>query len=350
MSQTLALRDAPDTPSNTNARVMLGFMLVLAVVVIVDFVVANRGDIGTDTSQYAGFYETLTQRGAVPSRFEPVFYYLSVALAATRMSFVGYLSVMFLVMMGTVLVATRRYHDYLDSDTRYSTFLVAAVLFLFISPVMTNATINVMRQGLASLLVFTALLAFYQRQWRAFVLWALLATGFHYSSLLYLFFAPVLLLKPKLQRIAGIAAFLAYCSGLTMILVRVLVPGVYTMVMAYDASSTFRAGVRLDFAAFSLFWYVLPFMVAPLVREPVRERINRSTAIYLVLMLPFFAVGWGNFSNRYLLPAWLAVSIFLAAICCDSRFSPLRNPVVLRMGMVGACGVFCYYVTHGIAL
>lgn len=353
MNQTQALTGTSvltDTPSNTNARVMLGLILVFVAIVVVDFTVATRGDIGTDTSQYAGFFEALSHRGAIPSRFEPVFYYLSVVLAATGMSFVSYLSILFLVMMGTVVVATRRYHEYLQSSTRYMTFLVAALLFLFISPVMSNATINVVRQGLASLLVFTALLAFHQRQWRAFVLWALLATGFHYSSLLYVFFAPVLLFKPKLQRIIGIAAFLAYCSGLTMVLVRVLVPGVYTAVMSYDASSTFRAGVRLDFAVFSLFWYLLPFVVAPLVREPVRDRINRSTAIYLVLMLPFFAVGWGNFSNRYLLPAWLSVSLMLAAICCDSRFSPLRNPVVLRMGMVGACAVFCYYVTHGILL
>jgi energy-converting hydrogenase Eha subunit E len=347
MDQTLALTDSP---TNNNARIMLGLMLVAATIVVVDLVVGTRGNIGTDTSVKAGVYDGLLHHARGQSRFEPVFYYLSVALAATGMSFTAYESVLFLLMMGTVVVATRRYHDYLESETRYMTFLVASLLFLFISPVMSNASINVVRQGLASLLVFTSLLEFYRRQWRAFVLWGLLATGFHYSSLLYLVFAPVLLLKPKLQRALGIAAFLAYCSGLTMVLVRALVPGVYTMVMAYDASSTFKAGVRLDFAVFSLFWYLLPFVVAPLVREPVRERINRSTAVYLVLMLPFFAVGWGNFSNRYLLPAWLSVSLILAAICCDNRFSPLRNPVVLRMGLVGAAGVFCYYVTHGIVL
>ncbi|UGB46051.1 EpsG family protein [Frateuria edaphi] len=347
MDQPLAYSDSP---TNTNARVLLGLMLVAAVIVVVTFAVATRGNIGTDTSVYASFFESLQHHGETDSRFEPVFYYLSVILAATGMSFTGYEGVMFLVMMGTALVATRRYHTFLESETGYTTFLAASLLFLFISPVMSNATINVMRQGLSSLLVFTALLAFYQRQWRAFILWGLLATGFHYSALLYLFFAPVLLLNTKLLRVAGILAFLAYCSGVTMVLVRALVPAVYTMVMAYDAGSSYKAGVRLDFAVFSLFWYVLPWVVAPFVREPVRERINQSTAIYLVLMLPFFAVGWGNFSNRYLLPAWLSVSLILAAICCDSRLSPLRNPVVLRMGLVGAGGVFCYYVTHGVVL
>ncbi len=336
---------------DNNARILLGLMFVAAAIILVDLAVGTRGiNVGTDTSVYAAFFESLSHRGEVASRFEPVFYYLSLTLASIGLSFTAYESLLFLVMIGTVVVATRRYHAYLMSETRYMTFLVASLLFLFISPVMSNATINVVRQGLASLLVFTSLLAFYQRQWRGFVVWGLLATGFHYSSVLYLLFAPVLLLTPRMQRAAGIAAFLAYSSGLTMLLVRALVPGIYAMVMAYDAGSTYRSGVRLDFAVFSLFWYLLPFMVAPLVREPVRERINRSTAVYLVLMLPFFAVGWGNFSNRYLLPAWLSVSLILAAICCDSRFSPLRNPVLLRVGLVAASGVFCYYVTHGVVL
>lgn len=348
MDQTLALND---TPSNTNARVMLALMMVGAVMLFIDMAVGSRGlDIGTDTPVYAGLYNAMTHHGLVQSRFEPVFYYLTAGIAGLGVSLATYQSALFLVMMATVVVATRRYHAYLQSETRYMTFLVASLLFLFVSPVMSNASINVVRQGLASLLVFTALLAFHQRQWRAFILWGLLAAGFHYSAVLYLLFAPVLLLKPKLQRALGIAAFLAYCSGLTMLVVGALVPGVYALVMAYDGSATYRTGVRLDFAVFSLFWYLLPFIVAPLVREPVRDRINRSTAIYLVLMLPFFAVGWGNFSNRYLLPAWLSASLMLAAICCDNRLSPLRNPIVLRMGLVAACGVFYFYVTRGIVV
>ena len=348
MEQTLVL---PQSPDATNARVMLGLMLIGACVMFADLAVGTRGvDVGTDTYVYAGVFDAMKHHGLVQSRFEPVFYYLTAGLAALGISRVAYQCVLFLLMIGTVVVATRRYHGYLASETRYLTFLVASLLFLFISPVMSNATINVIRQGLASLLVFTALLAFYQRRWRAWLLWGLLATGFHYSSLLYLAFAPALLLNNRLLRWAGLFALVAYCSGLTMVLVRALAPGVYTMVMAYDGGATYRAGVRLDFAAFSLFWYLLPYGIAPLVREPVRGQLLRGTAIYLVLMLPFFAVGWGNFSNRYLLPAWLSVSLMLAAICCDNRLLPLRHPIVLRLGLVAACGVFYYYVSNGVVL
>jgi hypothetical protein len=348
MEQTLVLSD---NSASTNARLMLGLMLIALCVAFAGTLVGMRDmDVGTDTYVYAGVFDAMKHHGLVQSRFEPVFYYLTAALAATGISVKAYQAALFLVMIAIVIAATRRYHAYLLSQTRYMTFLVASLLFLFISPVMSNATINVVRQGLASLLVFTALLAFYQRQWRGYFLWGLLAAGFHYSAVLYLVFAPVLLLKPRTQLAVGVLAFLAYCSGLTMMLVRALAPPVYTLVMAYDGSATYRAGVRLDFALFSLFWYLLPYGVAKLVREPVRERITHGMAVYLVLMLPFFAVGWGNFSNRYLLPAWLSVSLVLAAICCDNRLTPLRNPVVLGMGLVAACGVFYFYVSHGLVL
>src|SRR3569623_838992 len=134
LDQTVTL---PDSPSNTNARIMLGLMLVAAVVIVVDYAVATRGNIGTDTSVYASFFESLRHNGEVDRRYSPV---------------------------------------------------------------------------------------------------------------RYLIFAPVLLLNSKQLRVAGILAFLAYCSGVSLVLVRALVPAVYTMVMAYDASASYTAGVRLDFA------------------------------------------------------------------------------------------------------
>lgn len=348
MAQTLAI---PESTQSTNARVMLGLMLLAAVCLFADLLVGTRSiDTGTDTYVYAGFFHALQQHGSVATRFEPGFYYLSVVLALMGMSLTAYQATMFLLMIATVVVATRKYYDYLQSNGTYQTFFTASLLFLFISPVMSNASINVVRQGLASLLVFTALLSFYQRQWRAFFLWGLLATGFHYSSVLYLVFAPVLLMKDRTQRLIAIVAFLAYCSGLTMLLVRVLVPGVYAIVMKYEPTTIFRTGVRLDFAVFSLFWYLLPYVLAPLVHEPARSLIKRGTAVYLVLMLPFFAVGWGSFSNRYLLPSWLSVSLMLAAMVCNGRLSPLRDPLLVRAGLVVATAVFAFYVTHGIVL
>jgi hypothetical protein len=68
------------------------------------------------------------------------------------------------------------------------------------------------------------------------------------------------------------------------------------------------------------------------------------------MQLPFFAIGWGYFSNRYLLPGWLAVSLVLAAMACHSRLALVRNPLLIRVGLVASCAVFYFYVTRGIVI
>lgn len=333
-----------------NARLVLSLILLLVVALFAMLLVGTRGiDIGTDTHVYAGFFMALRE-GTVITRFEPGFVLLTGMLAATGMSVVAYQCALFAFMLLTVVLSSRRYFAYLSDERGYLTYLTATLLFLLVSPVFVNATINAMRQGLASLLVFTALLSFYRHQWRSFFLYGALAVSIHYSSALYLIFAPALLLSVRRLRIVAALAFLAYCSGLTMIVVRAAVPSVYTLVMDYSPSATYRAGVRLDFAVFSIFWYLLPFMAARVVREPFSTRIKEGTAVYLALLLPFFAVGWGNYSNRYLLSAWLAISLILAAMAYFSRLPPLRNPLLLRGALLASCGVFYYYVTNMVIL
>ncbi len=75
-----------------------------------------------------------------------------------------------------------------------------------------------------------------------------------------------------------------------------------------------------------------------------------STSVYLVMSLPFFIIGWGFFSNRYLLPAWLAISMILAAVLCHARIAPLRNPLLIRIGLLASCAVFYVYVSRGIVI
>jgi hypothetical protein len=328
------------------ARTVLSLMLLAMACLFADVLIGMRGiDVGTDTYNYSVYF--LSSRDAIaPTRFEPGFVLITRILSATGMSVHGYQMGLFAILLVTAIVAARHYYDYLGSDHGYLTFLTAGLMFLFLSPMFVNASINAVRQGMAALLVFAALLAFHRRQWRGFIIYGVLATSFHYSSLLYLAFAPALLLSTRTLRIVAAAAFVAYCCGLTLILVRATVPFIYNAVMDYSLSATYRAGVRIDFAVFSIFWYVLPILMSGLVRKPFSTLIKESTSAYLVMVLPFFMLGWGNFSNRYLLPAYLATSLMVAAIFCHSRISLLRNPLLLRCGLVISCGVFCYYVTH----
>jgi len=326
------------------------FLLLAMAAVFACWAVGTRPlDIGTDTSVYAGFYESLGHT-AISTRLEPGFVLVSKALRALGFGVIGYQIALFALLLLIAIVACRKYFNYVGGGRGFAMFLTAAVTLLFVSPMFMNGAINTVRQGLAALLVFTALLSFQRRQWLQFVVFGALASSLHLSSLMYLACAPALLVNARTLRWIALLAFAMYVSGLSMKLVQAFVPQLYAFVQEYAYNPDYRSGVRIDFAVFSIFWYALPHMLAPLIREWHREAILQSTGVYLVLVLPFFAVGWGSYSNRFLLPAWLSASLIVAAILCFSRVSILRNPLLVQIGLLGACGALYYYVSNGIVI
>jgi hypothetical protein len=338
-------------PSRADAAASgLSLLLVVLACVFGCWVVGTRPlDTGTDTSVYAGFYEALGHT-ALQTRLEPGFVFFSWVVRKLGFGVVGYQVALFALLLLIVVTACRKYFAYIGGGRGFMVFLTASLMLLFVSPMFMNGAINAVRQGLAALLVFTALLSFHRRQWLQFLLFGGLASSLHLSSLMYLACAPALLLGARSLRWLAAVAFVLYVSGASMQLVKAFVPALYAFVQEYAANPDYRSGVRVDFAVFSIFWYLLPHMFAPLIREPQRERILQGAAVYLVMVLPFFAVGWGSYSNRFLLPAWLAASLIVAAILCCSRLPVLRNPLLIQAGLLGSCVALYYYVSNGIVV
>lgn len=331
-----------------NAWLVLGgAVLVLAGLVALCTVAWRAPWQGTDTPIYAAWYLSL-RSGVVVTRFEPLFVLVSRMASAAGLGVQAWQGLLFLLLAAGGAAAARAYARELGSSA--ARLLPAATMFLLLSPVFVNAAINATRQGLAAFPIIAALLAFQGRRWVAFVVMSAVAAGFHYSALLYVALAPVLLLRPRWLQLVAALAFAAYATGLTLVAVRTLSPAAYTVVMAYGPYAVYRSGVRLDFAVFSLFWYGLPMVVARAVREPWAGRIVDLQGVYLVLVLPFLLVGWGNYSNRFLLPAWLFASLVVAALCVHSRLPLLRHPVVIGLGLLMSGGVFAFYVSQGVAL
>lgn len=339
---------SPLLRQDTQAWFVLGAAAMVAACSIALYSVALRDlDQGTDTHVYAGWY--LSLRGGEPAtRFEPLFVGVSRLASALGLGVLAWQGLMFALLLAGAALATRAYARLIGVRPRHLAPLAMALLLL--SPVLVNAAINATRQGLAAFPVIVALVAFQQRRWLAFVVAGAVATGMHYSSLLYLVLAPVLLLPPRALRLVCVAAFACYACGLTMAAVRVASPALYAAVMAYGPNAVYRSGVRLDFAVFSFAWFALPLMLARTVRQPQASGIVRAQGIYLVLLLPFLLVGWGNYSNRYLLPAWLFASIVVAAVCVESRLPPLRHPLTAGALLLLAGGVFALFVAHGVML
>lgn len=344
----MAARRQRALPSTTGT--ILSLLLIACVSAFACWVVGTRPlDIGTDTATYAQFFERLG-RGPMETRLEPGFVALSMFFRRLGLDVTGYQTALFATMLLTVFVAVRVYHQGLGRPRGELGLLSAALMLLFVSPMFVNASINAVRQGLAALPVFAALLLFQQRRWWPFVVLGAVACSLHLSSVLYLLCAPVLLLRPRWQAALAALAFLVYVTGLSTVVVRTGAPALYQFVMEYTANERTRSGVRVDFAVFSIFWYLLARLALPLVRTPLRDGVRDSISVYLVMLLPFFAVGWGFFSNRYLLPAWLSASLVLGAIVQFNRIPALRHPFTIRFGLIASCAAFAYYVSNGIVV
>lgn len=340
----------PEANRSDAAAAGLSFLLVVVAVAFGCWVVGSRGiDIGTDTRVYAGFFEGLGHT-KVQTRLEPGFVLVSYAIRKLGFGVHGYQGALFGLLLLTAFIACRKYYRGLAAERGFMTFLAASVMLLYFSPMFVNGAINAVRQGLAALLIFTALMAFQRRQLLQFFVLGGLASTLHVSSLMYLACAPALLVSARVLRYIAAAAFLLYVSGLSMKLVQALIPELYGFVMTYAMNPDYKSGVRVEFAVFSIFWYVLPHVMAPLVREQQREYVLQSAAVYLVMVLPFFAVGWGSYSNRFLLPAWLAASLIVAAVLCWSRVGILRNPFLIHLGLIVSCGALYYYVRNVIVI
>jgi hypothetical protein len=350
VSVPLAATRSPTQVARSAAENAVGLVLLLAVASFATWLVATRPlSIGTDTKIYADFYAGVLQQ-PLETRLEPGFVALTLFLKKMGLGLAGYQAALFALLLATVVVSTREYYRYMGAACRYVTFLTATLMLLLLSPIFVNASINAVRQGLSALLVFTALMAFQRHEWWRFLLVGTAAAMLHYSALLYIAFAPALFMRPRQLLVVAAIALLLYCSGATMHAVKVLSPQLYTTVMEYAQNHYFSPGVRVDFALFSITWYVLPFVLAPMIQPEHRDGIERSTSVYLVMLLPFFLFGWGYFSNRYLLPAWQAASLMLAAVVCHSRVPVLRSAPVIQCGLIIASGVFYYYISRGIVI
>lgn len=336
--------------SDATARWWLGFFLLCVVGAFGCWLVGTRSlETGSDTETYAYFFESLDS-GLPETRLEPGFVYLSYFLRRAGLGVAGYQAALFGLLLLAVAYASRTYHRYLDTPVSRQTLLCAGLMLMFVSPMFVNASINAIRQGLAAPLVFAALLFFHRRHWAGFIVCGALATSLHMSSLMYLLCAPALFLSTRMLRLVAVAAFLLYVSGGSMFIVRAATPAFYDLVMEYTANPLYRSGVRADFAVFTAFWYLLPHVLSTFIRAPWRQRVLDSTSVYLVMALPFFIIGWGFFSNRYLLPAWLAISLIIGAMLCHNRVALLRNPLFIRFGLLVSCLVFFVYVSRGIVV
>lgn len=322
--------------SQSNSLIL--WLLIALSTAIVGTVVATRGfDIGTDTASYARNFLTLD----FGTRSAPIYTWITTAVHHLGFDVTGFQATMFVALMITVVVAAVKLYNFFGLHDSFYKYLAACVMMLFVSPFFVAASVNAIMQGLSASLVLASIVSFKNKQYWQFIILGAAATGFHYSALMYLAMAPLLLLHRRWILTIVIGAFVLYCLGITKILVREFLPTAYTFVIHYASYTNYEAGIRIKFALFSLFFYLVPYLWSKLSYSQYRTEIKDSINIYAIMMIPFFCFGWGHYSSRFAMTAWFAIAFIVASLIVSSRIKVINNS-----GVIGAslfCSSLIYY-------
>jgi hypothetical protein len=290
---------------------------VFFVIAVVSHDVSNRPfDMEGDTAVYISFFNDLNSGLENPFQtFEPgfigvvrLFGYLSL----DYQSFFYLITFMFLWSYYFLIKAV------FGAESRWSLFVFAAVLFY---PFFLSLTANVIRQGFAMCFINLALCCSAREYWRRGVVYTLLATLFHKSSVVYF---PVILfrrlvLKVGVSGLVGLwlSVSLASYLKLFVLLVVVLFDFSYSYGLAVNYtdvdSADYITGFRWDFWAFSSVAVVLLVILKLL----GGELCKRETYIFYVcallscLHIAMFDVAY---NDRFGVYSWIYYPLELAYV------------------------------------
>jgi hypothetical protein len=149
-----------------------------------------------------------------------------------------------------------------------------------------------------------------------YLLFSLVAVCFHFTAFLFVL-SSFLLYKFSAEKVFIIFAFsgIIYALDIMEPLVnKSLLLGNIDFINYYlcflKKESNSRAGVRLDFLIFTMFWGLFAFY-------NYKSKKNEFSLIllfsYLALSMPFMVLGFIPYSDRLLLPAWSLIPLILAS-------------------------------------
>lgn len=289
--------------------------------------------VGSDTALYTWLYEEML-RGEEPSfLFEPLYHTLALLFAKLSIAVQFFFASVSAVSLLLLFLGLREANKHVQRPSFDIATFVYASLFLISSSTFLSVETNVIRQGVACFAVILFYLSLLNRPLSIIGLFsASMALGFHYTSVLFIIPSVVLRWSYRSVMFGTLILGVAYCLGVLKSMVQMLSSftglSVYERIISYGADSSYKSGIRLDFAIFSMvLGLLLHSAVRRLIHQTAQSRCFNFLKIYWLLLIPFFILGFGAYSDRFLLNAWVYFTICLGVV--------LANVVWLRGQAVG---------------
>lgn len=348
----------------TNFAVKDLFFLLLISLLVVCAVGFRPESIGSDTHGYVYYYVHHLRS------FEYFFQLIAVVIHWFSLPTAYFFSTIALINVFLILFLGRQLVLYTNQGVELNYLLLLLGISFFVSPFFFAVMVNVLRQGPAILALFifylvlgainsySELLRLVAYPWdpgilpniethgtyvhrngsrgqaagrrdlscqESFVVRANLKTlvfslaiafGFHHTSIIVVAFSPLVFLRYRTVFYSVLAACFFYLCGLSEKLLQLFSRlshiDLYSQIYNYagGAQSGYHIGRRLDFALFTLAaGMIFNFIGNRFLMASDKTMFSQLVKIYWVLVLPFFFFGFAAYSDRYLLPGWLFLSV-----------------------------------------
>jgi len=290
------------------------------IIFVVSLLVANRSlDIG-DTLQYIIHYERISDAGSYIYRLEPGFGFFAYVVSLIGGGYLLFFaSVSFLITSTYFFLFKKKYTSIVSDKILLSDILIFFSL-LFLSSWYFTSVANGLRQGLSlPFLYLSMFFLVFERNAIKSLICFLIATSFHYSTLLLLPFLPLLYFGFNCVFVVWLGLALGYGLGVNEAFVKYLSDlsgvGIYERVRLYSVQEGEVGqyhGFIWGFFIYTVFWPLFFLFFHYCFFGGRGERhvgFFRIVKIYMILTLPYFVFGFGPFSNRYSYIAWFYIPI-----------------------------------------
>lgn len=297
-------------------------------VVIAALLIGFRSlEFGTDTQTYYNQYLNQKACYCIPNHFEPGIELLGFASSLMQLTPELYFSLLSFVQLLFIWVFTQQVAK---TELENKKVIVLLTCIIVCTPFFINLQVNAVRQGLSLPFLLLSSLTLWRRQYLYSSLLFVVAFSFHASVVLYYPFIALLatprnIVIPWLYMFFGL--FLLYVFGFTEDIVKYFSQtfdlGIYEAVKNYSPHAVYKDGVRIDFAILTVL-PIISFLFFSFHSKIIFRKYFFLIKLYIALSIPFWLFGWANYSNRYILPAWviLVLIAFLPLIgnISDGRY------------------------------
>ncbi len=246
-------------------------------------------------------------------RYEFLFELITLLIRRLTDSYILYFFIINVILNSTLFFLGRDISNFYKM--KYEFYIPLLFAFLILSSWYYSSATNGLRQGLSLSIVYLALvnLVLYNRL-KTFLLLAVLACFFHYSTLLLIPF--IFFYKLELKKLFFLVTLIAtgYILNINELVVKSLSNtfniSLYQSIKNYvESSDAFRYGFQIDLFLYtfglSLFYYLFAITFFKNVKD-----FNLIVKIYLILTIPYYLFGFAAFSNRYGVISWF-FSVFI---------------------------------------